>query len=85
MGGEKEVSNNPHPFVGKLGYCKVVLVTSCQSAACRSHLLVGCHLPLHLPLLPLSPCWGEVGPSRALAGGVKTNTASFLQARAVCS
>lgn len=84
MGGKK-VANKPHPFIGKLGYCKVVLVTSCQSAACSSRLLVGCHLPLQLLLLPLSPCWGKVGASRALAGGVKNNTVSFLQARAVCS
>lgn len=32
----------------------------CQSAVCSSRLLVGCHLPLHLPLLPLAPCWGKV-------------------------
>lgn len=58
-------------FISKLGYCKVVLVTECQSAVCSSRLLVGCHLPLHLPLLPPSPCWGKVGPSGALAGSGK--------------
>lgn len=72
--------------MSKLGYCKVVLVTKCQSAVCSSRLLLSCHLPLQLPLLPLSPCWGKVGPSGALAGGgkKKPNTVSFLQASAAC-
>lgn len=73
-------------FISKLGYCKVVLVTECQSAVCSSRLLVGCHLLLQLPLLPLAPCWGKVDVRGfGKQWGKKINpTLSFLQASAVC-
>lgn len=67
MGGWEEAANKPHPFVSKLGYCKLSLslAAKVQRVALASPWVTICqHISLSFLCLPVGVSWTIVGFGR---------------------